>query len=180
MAGANAKSLGIGTNSDQIAFMNHDIRRPRGLALEKLAATFAKARANTNESRQAGFRYSVKNRLGFKPYNREKDGRFKNFTDFRPAEWRDEQDVRRVESRVCDFCGIKGHLKRKCFKLKNLRRNAVQFVDSGAGPSSLSDLFNRLETNASDDEDDKNDSDSCWKRRGAGPSNATASGQEGR
>ncbi|XP_058814399.1 uncharacterized protein LOC131678341 [Topomyia yanbarensis] len=178
MAGANARSLGIGVNAGQIASLNNDFKRPRPSTLEKLAKTLANAKAGDRPSRPAGTRQSVKIRLGFQPYyyNGEQEDKQKNFAGFRPAEWRAGQDRNRSESRVCDFCGIRGHLKRNCFKLKNQRRDMVQFVDSKTGPSSLSELFNRLETNASDvdDDNDRNDSDSCWKDRGRSPSKATA------
>ncbi|XP_055584922.1 uncharacterized protein LOC129737785 [Uranotaenia lowii] len=60
---------------------------------------------------------------------------------------------------ICDFCKVKGHPKRKCFKLKNLKKQAINFVDN-LNPSSeneLSALFNRMKPRVSDSDSDDSD-----------------------
>ncbi|XP_062557872.1 uncharacterized protein K02A2.6-like [Armigeres subalbatus] len=62
---------------------------------------------------------------------------------------------------ICNYCGIKGHIRKKCFKLKNLHRDAVNLVDSyRPGPSAdrhISELLERMRTR---DDEEAEDSDS--------------------
>ncbi|XP_058833635.1 uncharacterized protein LOC131691339 isoform X2 [Topomyia yanbarensis] len=180
LAGNNAKTLGIGAGDEQIAALKQSESRKCGSALEKLAVTYDRAR-NLNQSPQAGgSRGSIKSRLGYKPYNTHshagpREGRYwEKHVRFQPADYRRSRDEQRYETRSCDFCGKRGHLKRKCFKLKSLRKDAVNSVIS-AGPevNSLGDLFHRMRTET-DSDDEKDFSDTCWKRRGHGTSKPTS------
>ncbi|XP_058840785.1 uncharacterized protein LOC131696252 [Topomyia yanbarensis] len=162
LAGNNAKTLGIGAGDEQIAALKQSESRKCGSALEKLAVTYDRAR-NLNQSPQAGgSRGSIKSRLWYKPYNTHshagpREGRsWEKHVRFQPADYRRSRDEQRYETRSCDFCGKRGHLKRKCFKLKSLRKDAVNSVIS-AGPevNSLGDLFHRMrtETDSNDEKD---------------------------
>ncbi|XP_055599178.1 uncharacterized protein K02A2.6-like [Uranotaenia lowii] len=76
-----------------------------------------------------------------------------------------QEDKRRkpdYRNTVCDFCKIKGHPKRKCFKLKNLKRKAVNFVDNlnPGCEKDLSELFNRMRPRVSDSDSDDSDTGS--------------------
>ncbi|XP_058446691.1 uncharacterized protein LOC131427482 [Malaya genurostris] len=179
MAGANARTLGIASNEEQIASMRQNEPNKGGYAYKKLAKIYNRAQAELNQSQRFENRGSVKDRLGFKPYKQSnamaKEERTMHKTTFKPAGWRNNQDTYRPESRICDYCGIRGHLKRKCFKLKNSRKEAVKFVDSAEpGPSTLSELFSRFRPHDSESEDEKN-SDTCWKRGNHGSSRPTSS-----
>ncbi|XP_038109768.1 putative mediator of RNA polymerase II transcription subunit 29 isoform X1 [Culex quinquefasciatus] len=50
----------------------------------------------------------------------------------------------------CDYCGELGHIRRKCFTLKNLQRDAVNFIEAARPGTSaekeLSDLMGRMRT----------------------------------
>lgn len=156
MASTNAKQIGLNDNFGQIASLRQ--RGPAGLAFKKIAETYQLAE-KLGQSNQRG---PVKSRLGYqpqkwqRPYNKQKH--------FSWNKW-SPKNIEFIENRTCDFCGVKGHLKRKCFKLKNLKRDSVQFVDEWKtengidrdGDSSISGLFNRLRTDKSDSEDDDMD-----------------------
>lgn len=63
---------------------------------------------------------------------------------------------------ICNFCGIKGHIRRRCFKLKNMRKEAVNMVeaDSPDEDANISQLMNRMRTNSESDSDDASDAGS--------------------
>ena len=94
------------------------VLKPQGIVgarLSNVAALAAKANSNTRGEFSRG---PVKSRLGYYPYH--KDQR-------QQRQWRNrgqDKEKNRQYSRsdysqmMCDFCGIKGHIKRKCFKLK--------------------------------------------------------------
>ncbi|XP_058462870.1 uncharacterized protein K02A2.6-like [Malaya genurostris] len=155
IAGTNAKTLGINSKEEQIASLIRTEKNP-GFACRKLAAALDSA--NKIESNPSYNRVSVKSRLGGSPYNKNwKGSAWNKKVHFRPAEWRRGEEDQRTESRFCDFCGIRGHLKRKCFKLKNLRKESVKFVDS-TGSDSLSKLMDKMKANDSDSDDEKDNS----------------------
>ncbi|XP_055619950.1 uncharacterized protein LOC129764660 [Toxorhynchites rutilus septentrionalis] len=57
---------------------------------------------------------------------------------------------------ICDHCWVNGHIKRKCFALKNLKRDAVKFVDTTkpgtSGEQQLISLLGKMTTTDSDDD----------------------------
>lgn len=149
MASSNAKSMK--DNSDQIGLIRHD--RSAGIAYKKLEKTLGLARSLNGDNERG----PVKDRLGYRPYGRQRQ------VDWKRDNSRNQQPY---EDRVCGFCGLKGHLKRKCFKLKNLKRDTVKFMDTwqaehgSKGPSdetTISGLFNRLRTDKSESEDEEYD-----------------------
>ncbi|XP_058837820.1 uncharacterized protein LOC131693733 isoform X2 [Topomyia yanbarensis] len=170
MAKCNAKSLGIENKTESLAPLNA-IRRPRGLMLEKLGATLEAARV---ANQPGSSKVPIRDRLGFTPYARNSPRYRGNNQNSRMTEWNNGLDkVKKDHSQlICDFCGKKGHIKKKCFRLKNLHRDAVKFVDSWNEPGpntdrSLSELFDRMR--ADDVESDNNDDkDYDWKRANNG------------
>nr|XP_029717921.1 uncharacterized protein LOC109430395 [Aedes albopictus] len=161
-----------------------------GARFKKLAATLDLANkwnhGNGGVERSRG---PVKSRLGYSPYQREQ---------WRNRQWQGKADQARrglnrgqhseernrswnrpdYSQMVCEFCGVKGHIKKKCFKLKNMQRDAVNMVqDNQSGKNRdeyLSDLVNRLHA-ASDSEEEEEEADgSNWKRSNPGPSSAAS------
>ncbi|XP_058448458.1 uncharacterized protein LOC131428490 [Malaya genurostris] len=170
MAKSNAKSLGIGNKPELVSSIN-PANSPRGKTWQKLLSALNNAQASNIVGTPGSSRGPVKSRLGFKPYNRGDTPKARaNFPD-RPWE-RKKVDY---SSLICDFCGIKGHIKKKCFKLKNLKRDAVNFGDGYEKPGtsqskSLNEIFNRMSTKEdSDDEPEAGDIQYYnWKRPGNG------------
>ncbi|KXJ82796.1 hypothetical protein RP20_CCG011342 [Aedes albopictus] len=121
----------------------------------------------------------VKSRLGFRP-QLNRGGRMAEASNFQSPDGQRRgyrQWPRPDYSNItCNFCGIKGHIRKKCFKLKNLNRDAVNLVDSyRPGPSAdrhISELLERMRTNDDDDESEDSDSDMRWKRGNNGAQNS--------
>lgn len=121
MTTTNAKKMG--TNDTYGAICSLRQRGQMGSSFKKLAATFQKASESSGQTNPRG---PVKSRLSFqqhqgqRPNNRPKQiGRNK----------RSRKQRERSKYRFCEFCGAKGHSKRRCFKLKNHKRDSVQFVE---------------------------------------------------
>nr|XP_029719932.1 uncharacterized protein LOC109428103 [Aedes albopictus] len=173
----NAQNMDYGSNADQIASLK--TKGFPGARLNKLAATFQLAARNNSNTGVSENRGPVKNRLGYSPYQRDQWKRKQN------RQWRnrgqDEEEKGRKFNRrdysqmVCDFCGIKGHIKRKCYKLKNMNRDAVNMIDadtSGSNPDEfLSKMVSRMRT---DSESENEVDDSNWKRTNHGASRSTS------
>lgn len=129
----------------------------------------------------------VKNRLGYSPYQKEQwRNRQWQSKSTQAKQWhnqgRGNEEANRSWNRpdysqmTCNFCGLKGHIKRKCFKLKNMQRDAVNMVEaSGSNHNQedeyLSDLVNRMRTE-SDSENEVEDSN--WKRANSGAPRAAS------
>ncbi|XP_062561428.1 uncharacterized protein LOC134227951 [Armigeres subalbatus] len=183
----NAINMDFNSGLDQIAALKAN--GGSGTRLQRLAATMELAsRSLQNEGRVE--RGSVKSRLGYSPYkkdqwrnrqwrtnngqSRQSDNRRWNdgmqMNDEGPRRWKSPD----YSQMVCDFCKVKGHIKRKCFKLKNMKRDAVNKMnsnESGDNPELyLSELVNRMRTE-SDSESEVEDSN--WKRVNHGPSKST-------
>ncbi|XP_055596439.1 uncharacterized protein LOC129746663 isoform X2 [Uranotaenia lowii] len=145
------------------------------------------APAVSNNYAQVGaVRRPIKERLGYKPYNREHYKRHQaedhNYSKSKGGFGSNKNKKKKpnYSTIICDFCGVKGHPVRKCFKMKNMRREAVNFVDPGNMNSCekyLSELMQKVRTKDSDSETDS-DSDMDWKRAGSRPS-GSAEGAEG-
>ncbi|XP_058453232.1 uncharacterized protein LOC131431848 [Malaya genurostris] len=153
-----------------------------GKAMGKLAAAYNAA--NNPIPQKQNSRLPVKDRLGFRPYgnpryqkhfgyNRyQQKNTWKPNSNFKPADFRES-----FETRICDFCGLKGHLKKRCFRLKNMKKEAVKLVEqmkpgtSGTSTQNISDLMNRMRTEESDNDD--SDEGGNWKRQGHRTSKST-------
>ncbi|XP_038108686.1 uncharacterized protein DDB_G0287625-like isoform X1 [Culex quinquefasciatus] len=107
---------------------------------------------NNNRNNQQPNRYNNKN---FR--NNESNNRYGQGSQ---PELEEESGV------VCEYCGVPGHVKRKCFTLKNLKRDVVKFVDlAKPGTSSekqLTDMMGRLTTAGDMAGSDSDDSYSEW------------------
>lgn len=156
----NAKNMDYGNTADQIASMK--AKSFPGSRLNNLAATLQLAartnRGNRDDERNRG---PVKSRLGHAPYQR---GQWKS-KQWQSRRRSDQEERNRSSTRpdysqiVCDFCGVQGHIRRKCFKLKNMHRDAVNLVTPNTSASNpdeyLSELVNRMQTETdSENEDD--------------------------
>ncbi|XP_062708884.1 uncharacterized protein LOC115257023 isoform X2 [Aedes albopictus] len=164
MAASNARKMGTNDSYGHISSLRQ--RGPAGSAFKKLEETFrlaSESSINTNQRGPVKSRLGYQNHQGQRPYIRQKQ-----------IGWNKGSSKQKefVEDRFCEFCGSKGHLKRKCFKLKNLKRDSVQFIEdwnteNGVkkdGDTSISGLFNRLRADKSDSEDDDMDTGGNWKR----------------
>nr|XP_029722767.1 uncharacterized protein LOC109423101 [Aedes albopictus]XP_029722768.1 uncharacterized protein LOC109423101 [Aedes albopictus] len=128
----------------------------------------------------------VKSRLGYRPhnsYNRyngranhrspTKQVRFQDqhhrYRDasVRPAELKGKEQQAVIDQRVCSYCGARGHVRRKCFKLKHYQEDQINSIDmEKPGPSSgienkLSNMMNRFSW---EDDSEESDQDYDWKR----------------
>ncbi|XP_058822901.1 uncharacterized protein LOC131684227 [Topomyia yanbarensis] len=156
----------------------------------EMAANRSKLLNESGHSGQvASIRGSVKTRLGSRPSGRgqyeqrgsynnrdrsRSSSRSRNRSDgrvfsFRPGAWRRREQNQNTDL-VCDYCGKHGHVRKRCFKLKNLKRDAVNMVEeSKPGPSSdkmLSELLNRMRARHDDSDDSDSDSDRPWRHKG--------------
>ncbi|XP_065083728.1 uncharacterized protein LOC135705805 [Ochlerotatus camptorhynchus] len=161
LAGKNAKKLS-GTNDDQygqIASLTQPLPKP-GSTMQKLLAVYNAANVGTSGTRVSP-RVPIKDRLGHRLYTRKFDdnvrprGHYWRETEkFKPGGWRQKPNYADM---TCNFCGVKGHIKRKCFKLKNMQQDAVNMVDQyQPGPSEdgrIADLLSRMRTEDSDSDE---------------------------
>ncbi|XP_055610592.1 uncharacterized protein LOC129757405 [Uranotaenia lowii] len=122
-------------------------------------------------------RRPVRERLGYRPYSGDREKFNKNpggyssrenFGDNRPSAGKTRRGFNKPDySKIkCGFCGILGHPTRKCFAMKNMKRNAIKYVDAqqeDKAGKALSDLMARMRTSQSNSDSDS-DSDLVWKR----------------
>lgn len=179
LAGKNSERLSHKDDGHfgQIASLAHPTGKI-GSSMGKLLATYGAARAYNGVSSP---RIPVRERLGHRPFVRkyEDSRRFKDWKEtekFRPGEWRQKQSYADM---TCNFCGAKGHIKRKCFKLKNMEREKVNLVkayepEEGCSDASIAGLLNRMRTEDSDSDD--GDTGGNWKRAPNGSSQSAATG----
>lgn len=158
-------------NSNMVAAVNNRSSGTHGIVANRLSRVYDLARNQSGFGHNAGgtsSRGPVKSRLGFKSPGKMQP----SYRDRRGAEADNYRQDGRVGGQrqwqrpdysqmICNFCGIKGHIRKKCFKLKNLNRDAVNLVESyRPGPSSdrhINELLSRMQTR---DEEDTEDSDS--------------------
>lgn len=180
VAKANAGTAETSRDSpNMVAAIGNYSGRESGMAMRKLAKVYGGINDYQREEvggEASGSRGPVKNRLGYRPYGRtDQTGRGRQNSG--SAGRRGEMYARQrpdYSQMVCNYCGIKGHIKKKCFKLKNLHRDAVNLVESyKPGPSAnghINELLSRMWTR--DSEDDDKDTDTHWKRQRNGSSDA--------
>nr|XP_029733805.1 uncharacterized protein LOC109415052 [Aedes albopictus] len=162
-----------------MAYVEGGPRDQQGIAMRRLANVYENARTYQEVEATGNRRGPVKSRLGVRPSIR--GGRV-NYEPRAGSSRQDSQGLGRQWQRpdysqmICNYCGVKGHIKKKCFKLKNLNRDTVNLVESyKPGPSAnrhITELLERMRTNDSDDEDYQSDSDMHWKRQPNSTSNA--------
>ncbi|XP_055544797.1 uncharacterized protein LOC129729913 [Wyeomyia smithii] len=133
----------------------------------------AGSRARMINDRQGGQIASVKSRLGRRDLHDRNmsHSRSRSRSNVHKRRWQSRSTERKRTGRyadlVCDFCGIKGHIKRSCFKRKRMQKNSVKFIDDkknlSFGDDKIADLFERLKAGMNDTDSDS-DSGICWKR----------------
>ncbi|XP_062541082.1 uncharacterized protein LOC134209114 [Armigeres subalbatus] len=83
--------------------------------------------------------------------------------DIRPAELK--SDKPKIDQRICHYCGVRGHVRRKCIKLKQFKKDPINNIDmekpSTSRDSGLSNMMNRMSW---EDKSDDSDQDYNWKR----------------
>lgn len=159
MAGANAKTLNInGSNFEQIAAIRRQGPMQSGSRLEQLARTYDMAQQAQNQGRTYN---PVKNRLGYRSFHRNSPAN-QNWRARPMDRYQPHPNRPNYAEMICNFCGIKGHIRRRCFKLKNMRKEAVNMVeaDSPDEDANISQLMNRMRTNSESDSDDASDAGS--------------------
>ncbi|XP_055619547.1 uncharacterized protein K02A2.6-like [Toxorhynchites rutilus septentrionalis] len=150
MASANAKSLEGDSYYERVALTQN---AGAGETMNKLLNTFKIA----ENRKQTEFRGPVRNRLGFKgnsfisnPNHNFNYGNNDKKVSFEHADGKNNQQYRKIDysNMTCNFCGLKGHIKRRCFKLKNLKRDAVNYMDRPGTSTDrrLDDMFKRMST----------------------------------
>ncbi|XP_062703656.1 uncharacterized protein K02A2.6-like [Aedes albopictus] len=166
VAGANSKGLADNNVGERIATIASDnkLDDKRLSKLEQLLATMRLARAENVDPGEGHSRGPVKSRLGYRQDTPRRQASYNERSGpYNPrmrGDWRGNRDKQKghYADLICDFCGIKGHIKRKCFKLKNMKRDAVNFVDQQNPEPSRDDgweeLFNKLKADDSESEDD--------------------------
>ncbi|XP_055616169.1 uncharacterized protein LOC129769295 [Toxorhynchites rutilus septentrionalis] len=179
LAGKNAKNLNSNNEDQYGQIVSMQQASPKiGSAMNKLMAVCNAVNANNEREHLNSPRVPLKERLGYKPYDQKLDHTvrsrgqsWRETEKFRPGEWRQKLSYADV---ICHFCGMKGHVKRKCFKLKNMRRGAVNLVSQyQSGPSddhSISDLLSRMRTEDSDSDNEDTGGNGNWKRSPNGSS----------
>nr|XP_019562838.1 uncharacterized protein LOC109431114 [Aedes albopictus] len=171
-----------------VAAVNNRSSGTHGIVANRLSRVYDLARNQSGFGHNAGgtsSRGPVKSRLGFRSPGKMQP----SYRDRRGAEADNYRQDGRVGGQrqwqrpdysqmICNFCGIKGHIRKKCFKLKNLNRDAVNLVESyRPGPSSdrhINELLSRMQTRDEEDTEDS-DSDMHWKRGSNGTQDADQS-----
>lgn len=171
-----------------VAAVNNRPYEPQGVVARKMAQVYDVVRRNQGFRNEEGSnnRGPVKSRLGFRPsergqqMNRGSRGAETGHYQHQGGRFGGQRQWMRPDysQMYCDFCGIRGHIRKKCFTLRNLNRNAVNLVDSGEpGPSAdgqISEMLERMRTRDDEDVEDS-DSDMHWKRGRNGSQDANQS-----
>ncbi|XP_058816714.1 uncharacterized protein LOC131679992 [Topomyia yanbarensis] len=154
--------------------LNSELQIPPGSQLHHLLSVYSKAQSlNTNATpeKQSFVKRPVRERLGFQPYtkhNTQSHNNMRHYQDYNQRTRKPGENSNNYHNKnrrrpdysqiICDFCGVKGHMKKKCFRLKNMKRDAVKFVDTAKPGTSaekqLSTLMDRMTTKLNDDDSD--------------------------
>lgn len=117
-----------------IAAIGNRPKQEYGATFGKLVKALSVANRNQREEVNEGASSSrgpVKSRLGFKPYDRAAQGRGRQQYGSRGRGRRYERYERQrpdYSQIFCDFCGVQGHIEKKCYKRINMERDAVNLV----------------------------------------------------
>nr|XP_029710866.1 uncharacterized protein LOC109407381 [Aedes albopictus] len=151
-----------------------------GVAATRMAKINELAKKHNSRGETSCGRGPVESRQGTRPADRwqqtsrggrPSDSGGSHRQDGRPNGYRRQWLRPDYSQMTCRFCGVKGHIRRKCFRLINMNREAVKLVDSAPGPSSdvhISELLQRTSTKV--EESNNSDSDvletrSQWRTR---------------
>lgn len=152
----NAKNMDYSNSTEQIASLKAS--GFPGARLHKLATTMeAAARANSSAKVDQS-RGPVKSRLGYSPYKKDR-WQHKQWQTRSRGNGKEERNRPDYSQMVCDFCGVKGHIKRRCFKLKNMQRDAVNMIDPDTSGSNPDDFLSNMVSRMRADSDSENDAE---------------------
>lgn len=158
-AETNAKALGNrASNWEQIASLKTD-SKPMGTAMRKLLSTYELANEGEHSRGPVKSRLGYKQRSGRQGYYQRQQHDWNKPRSSHAVDWRNQEQTRRSRfaNFICDYCGVKAHIKKRCFKLMNLKKDAVNLVETLKPSTSgveLHDLINRMTTKDSDTEDE--------------------------
>lgn len=152
----NAKNMDYSNSTEQIASLKAS--GFPGARLHKLATTMeAAARANSSAKVDQS-RGPVKSRLEYSPYKKDR-WQHKQWQTRSRGNGKEERNRPDYSQMVCDFCGVKGHIKRRCFKLKNMQRDAVNMIDPDTSGSNPDDFLSNMVSRMRADSDSENDAE---------------------
>lgn len=136
-----------------------------GNSLNKILKAY-EMHAAENLNKPGNSRGPVKSRLGFKPYDYKSEMKHEilDHKQTKRANWghtggqhqsRFRPDYSKV---ICNYCKNQGHIQKKCFKPKNIQRDAINLVDT-FGPEQSADehireLLERMRTRDSECEEE--------------------------
>ncbi|XP_038111825.1 probable WRKY transcription factor protein 1 isoform X1 [Culex quinquefasciatus] len=133
--------------------MVNQVRRP---VHERSGFNRNNNRYNNNRSGQNNHQHRAQNThntqrsVRFQGDNRNNNQRNTNTNNNNRFNNRTERVKPDYSETVCDYCGKLGHIKKRCFTWKNLRRDAVNFVEMARPGTSaereLADLLGRMNT----------------------------------
>lgn len=143
---------------DQIALLVQS-GDPVATAVEKLLSNYINNHRQANTQKH---RITVKERLGFYPYSKNHLEQ-RNVTHVQPAPHLNpavfKPEELQKDSRFCFFCGQQGHMLRKCFKLINLKRDALHLAEQmgtrNLEKQNMMELANRTGNEESDNDSDE-------------------------
>ncbi|EAT40727.1 AAEL007561-PA [Aedes aegypti] len=187
MAASNAKALTKDDVSAQIASIG-SLTGGRGAVLQRIA-DLAQGRSRAPVKSRLGYRPQYKSPArsvdrSTRPYNRFNDRAHRTPSRYRqprhvrfedshrryedaplyPAEMETKQQIV-IDQRVCSYCGVPGHVRRKCFQLKQYKKDPINNINLGKpGSSTENTLSNMMNQMTWDDSTDDSDQDHDWKR----------------
>lgn len=182
MAASHAKALTKDDISTQIASVG-SLTGGRGAVLQRMANLSrgrgpVKSRLGYRSQFQSPTRSTERSTTSYNRYNdrsssqsrQSKQVRFREYqrrfqdAEVYPAEMKRSQEPI-YDQRWCSYCGVRGHVRRKCLKLKQLKQDPINNIDLEKPGSSmenkLSSMMNRM---AWEDKTDDSDQDYNWKR----------------
>lgn len=168
--------------TDQLVFGIYDKELQRRLlneddlvvrTAEKIIKSFDMANVRSQTMNEETGVNSVKHRLGRKPFDDQRDrrrsrSRGRNFFNRDTHSYYSDRERARSGQRqpgrgryanfICNFCKLKGHIQKHCFRFKQQsqnQNNMVNFVEKEAEPENVHDYFKRLKFDYDSDSDDE-------------------------
>ncbi|XP_058457114.1 uncharacterized protein K02A2.6-like [Malaya genurostris] len=162
--------MGVSDKALQEKLLNEE--NPSLATVERFIVNWelAGSRARMIGDRQSSQVASVRQRLGRRETYEKKIIRNKSRSRSRSAVYKQGRNKNdefkrhgRYADKICDFCGIKGHIKRTCYKRMRQERHSVKFIDErndlSFGDEQIGELFNRLGTDLNKSESDSGSGD---------------------